>query len=302
MKSAILAALLTTASSAAAFTPSNGMVRRSYQLRSSAEDDAMEVDPALAAVIKEAAAESAAVESAAEPVAEMAILTPSGGGAAAALSAIPEAVTMEAAAVIATPAFEEQVLTTSATGEATLVMSESMPFMEERVNLAGYIGNVGFDPFGFSDDIKMEFLREAEIKHGRVCMLAWLGWVSVDLGARLDSLPEGYESLNSLGAYKAFYAESNEPFIYSPLGLILECIAVPEVLQLWNVWNMAAGRPADRPAGDLNCAFGILDESTPEQIELMKYKELKHCRLGMLAFAGVVVQSTVIGADQFPYF
>jgi len=296
MKSSILAALLTTASSAAAFTPTNVMVRRSYQLRSSADDDAMEVDPALAAVIKEAAAESVA-----EPVAEMAILTPSEGGGTA-VAAIPEAITMEAAAVIVAPAFEEQVLTTSATGAATLVMSESMPFMEKRVNLAGYIGDVGFDPFGFSDDIKIEFLREAEIKHGRVCMLAWLGWVSVDLGAKFDSLPEGYENLNSLGAYKAFYVESDEPFIYTPLGLILECIAVPEVLQLANVWKMAAGQPADRPAGDLNCAFGILDESTPEQIELMKYKELKHCRLGMLAFAGVVAQSTLIGADQFPYF
>jgi len=302
MKSTILAALLTTASCAAAFTPTSGMIRRSYQLRSSTEDQPMEIDPALAAVIKEAAAESVAklvAETAAEPVVEMAMPIPSGG---AAVAAVPEAVVMEAAAVIVSPAVEEQVLTTSATGEVVLMMSESMPFMEERSNLAGYIGNVGFDPFGFSDDIKIEFLREAEIKHGRVCMLAWLGWVSVDLGARLDTLPAGFENLGSLEAYKAFYVDSNESFIYSPLGLILECIAVPEVLQLANVWKMAAGQPADRPAGDLNCAFGILDESTPEQVELMKYKELKHCRLGMLAFAGVVMQSTVIGADKFPYF
>jgi hypothetical protein len=33
-------------------------------------------------------------------------------------------------------------------------------------------GYAGFDPLGFSDYYDLKWLQEAEIKHGRVCMLA----------------------------------------------------------------------------------------------------------------------------------
>merc|ERR1719384_1828294 len=60
--------------------------------------------------------------------------------------------------------------------------SASLPFLPRPQNCKGYVGDVGFDPFSFSDrSFGMEFLREAELKHGRICMLAWTGWVAVDL-------------------------------------------------------------------------------------------------------------------------
>ena len=46
----------------------------------------------------------------------------------------------------------------------------------------------------------MDYLREAEIKHGRICMLAWTGWVAVDLGARIYPLPQEWEGLTSATA------------------------------------------------------------------------------------------------------
>ena len=36
----------------------------------------------------------------------------------------------------------------------------------------------GFDPMGFSLAIDIRWLREAELKHGRVAMLATLGWIT----------------------------------------------------------------------------------------------------------------------------
>ena len=42
--------------------------------------------------------------------------------------------------------------------------------------LAGY---AGFDPLGFSDYYDIKWLQEAEIKHGRICMLAAVGMVSL---------------------------------------------------------------------------------------------------------------------------
>lgn len=46
-------------------------------------------------------------------------------------------------------------------------------------------GDVGFDPVGFSDFIPIDFLREAELKHGRICQLAVVGFITTDLGIHL---------------------------------------------------------------------------------------------------------------------
>lgn len=37
------------------------------------------------------------------------------------------------------------------------------------------VGYAGFDPLSFSDSIDIKWLQESEIKHGRVCMLAFAG-------------------------------------------------------------------------------------------------------------------------------
>jgi membrane peptidoglycan carboxypeptidase len=40
-----------------------------------------------------------------------------------------------------------------------------------------YWENSGFDPLGFSEVFDIRVLREAELKHGRIAMLAVLGWI-----------------------------------------------------------------------------------------------------------------------------
>merc|ERR1712216_54353 len=44
-----------------------------------------------------------------------------------------------------------------------------------------WAGDVGFDPLGISDLIDVRWLREAELKHGRVCMLAATGMIVRDV-------------------------------------------------------------------------------------------------------------------------
>lgn len=56
-------------------------------------------------------------------------------------------------------------------------MSKSIPFLLRPKNLDGMVGDIGFDPFGFATIFPVQFLREAEIKHGRVAMLAVVGWL-----------------------------------------------------------------------------------------------------------------------------
>ena len=79
-----------------------------------------------------------------------------------------------------------------------MVKSESLPFMEEPAHLSGMVGNVGFDPMGLSTPQNIKWMREAELKHGRICMLAWVGWVAVDLGVKFPGAK--YAALSSYQA------------------------------------------------------------------------------------------------------
>ncbi|KAI0567397.1 light-harvest protein [Gracilaria domingensis] len=55
-------------------------------------------------------------------------------------------------------------------------VSPSVPFLPKPKNLSeDMVGYAGFDPFAISELIDIKWLQESEIKHGRVCMLAFLG-------------------------------------------------------------------------------------------------------------------------------
>merc|ERR1711877_10698 len=72
--------------------------------------------------------------------------------------------------------FKPIIDTMSSSDRAVVVRAESKA---QELLKAGVVAPLGFfDPAGFSanlDEGKMLFYREAEIKHGRVCMLAFLG-------------------------------------------------------------------------------------------------------------------------------
>ena len=56
--------------------------------------------------------------------------------------------------------------------------SQAMPFLSRPPALDGTMaGDVGFDPLGFTNYFDLKWLREAELKHGRICMLAWTGCI-----------------------------------------------------------------------------------------------------------------------------
>lgn len=71
------------------------------------------------------------------------------------------------------------------------------------------VGNAGFDPLGLSTPQNINWMREAEIKHGRMCMLAWSGYVMVDLGYTFPGAK--YEGVSSFDAHDA--AVSYELFL-----------------------------------------------------------------------------------------
>ncbi|EEC51848.1 protein fucoxanthin chlorophyll a/c protein [Phaeodactylum tricornutum CCAP 1055/1] len=176
--------------------------------------------------------------------------------------------------------------------EAKYVASESLPFMEYPPNLKGYVGDAGFDPFRFSDFLPMDFLREAELKHGRICMMATAGFAAVDLGLRVYPLPEGYEGLTSVTAHDALVKQGGmgQMLLWFSFLEIFDTVAVIQML------NGSGRRPGDfgfDPAGFLKNADAKKEED-------MMLKELTNGRLAMLAFSGMVTQA-VLTQGPFPY-
>mmetsp|Transcript_22969 Transcript_22969/g.45909 ORF Transcript_22969/g.45909 Transcript_22969/m.45909 type:complete len:203 (+) Transcript_22969:163-771(+) len=179
-------------------------------------------------------------------------------------------------------------------GRAVTSLSEksvSLPFLETPPNTAGYVGDVGFDPFRFSDFIPVDFLREAELKHGRICMMAWLGFVAVDCGFRVYPIPEGFEGITAVQAHDAAVEQGG-------LSQMLLWFSLAEVFDLIAVVQMLEG--SGRAPGDFGLDGGFLKGKSAAEIETMKLKEITHCRLAMFAFSGVVTQA-VLTQGPFPY-
>eukprot|EP00978_Attheya_sp_CCMP212_P042889 scaffold269909_cov67-Attheya_sp.AAC.2 len=168
--------------------------------------------------------------------------------------------------------------------------SQALPFLPAPPNTEGYLGNVGFDPLRFSDYIPMDYLREAELKHGRICMMAWAGFVAVDNGMRIYPLPEAYQGLTSVSAHEALVKSG-------AMGNMLVWFAIMEMVAWIGVSQMLQG--SGRAAGDYGLGHQFMGKTDAER-EAMKLKELKNGRLAMLAFSGVVTQA-VLYDKGFPY-
>lgn len=172
------------------------------------------------------------------------------------------------------------------------VASESLPFLEKPPNLTGYVGDAGFDPFRFSDFLPMDFLREAELKHGRICQLAIVGFAAVDLGFHIYPLPEAYEGLTSVTAHDALVK-------YGAMGQLLLWFSLAEIISSVAVIQMLQG--SGREPGDFGLdPVGFLKGKSKAEVDDMKLKEITHCRLAMFAFSGMVTQA-VLTQGPFPY-
>merc|ERR1719438_721300 len=197
--------------------------------------------------------------------------------------------------------------------------SASLPWLPRPINLDGtMVGDVGFDPFYLSSIPKdwsgfiqppsweergsiptLYWMREAELKHSRVAMLAWFGWLATDgafgitmrfPGEIYKEIPSAYEAHNIL------VEQGSMTFLLLVVGFIEFCSSAVLV-------QVAKGE-SDREAGDFNLdPLRFLKGKTKEEVDDMKLKELNNGRLAMLAFGGVATQAALSDAThQFPYF
>lgn len=169
-------------------------------------------------------------------------------------------------------------------------MSKSMPFLEAPTNLKGWVGDVGFDPLGFSDYFDMKWLREAEIKHGRVSMLATLGFV---LQQFLPAIP-GYVHCD----------DSNLAPTAVGISAMLQIVFYAGILEFWTnkgkVTMLDMFEDDDRVPGALGFdPMGLAVGKSQEEMEVMQLKEIKNGRLAMLAIGGMIHHNWVTGEPLF---
>jgi len=153
-----------------------------------------------------------------------------------------------------------------------------------------------FDPAGFSNDIsdgKLRFYREVELKHGRLGMLAALGFVVAEqwhplFGGDIDG-----------PSYLAFQQTPLETF----WGLVVGSIAIAELYSVFTFNNPAGGEPwsirEDHAEGDYLFDPLNLAPTDKEEFKQMRNKELNNGRLAMLAAAGMIVQELVTEKKLF---
>lgn len=146
----------------------------------------------------------------------------------------------------------------------------------------------GFDPLNLSGMFSLEYMREAELKHGRICQLAAFGYAAVDNG------------FTALGAPKVSSLEAHDITVKSGhMLLLLFIIAMVEAPSYTAIHEMMSGQ-SDRKPGDLGIPYKFCkpgDEATMKKYQLA---EITHCRAAMMGFSGMVTASAATGAP-FPY-
>jgi Chlorophyll A-B binding protein len=173
-------------------------------------------------------------------------------------------------------------------------------------SIPGAIAPTGlFDPLGFAakaDETTLKRYREAELTHGRVAMLATVGFL---VGEAVESKTVLFNGDIS-GPAITHLAQVN-PIFWVFLGA---GIAKAETTRAEIGWVEPKNVPFDKPGllrdtyipGNLGFDPLGLKPSDPSEFFEMQTKELQNGRLAMLAAAGFLAQELVDGKGIIEHF
>jgi hypothetical protein len=190
--------------------------------------------------------------------------------------------------------------------------SVALPFATAPASLDGsMLGDVGFDPLGFSTTpvgpwflgaegrqgriSDLNWYREAELIHGRIAQMAVVGFIAPGLFGTLPG-----NEWTGVDAYS--YTNPLEAFNKVPGLAILQIFLFMSFLEFRRINIIKEEGEAYTP-GDLRIGQG--EESynpfglnySPEQYEEKRLQELKHCRLAMIGIFGLWAQAQASGVS-----
>jgi hypothetical protein len=153
--------------------------------------------------------------------------------------------------------------------------SKALPFLDAPSKLDGTaVGDFGFDPLGLTDTLTdLNYVKAAELKHGRVAMLATVGFIFQQYVHIVSPEADPIKAIAAVG--------------FGPNLQILSAIGVVE-LATWDKTFLTDS------AGDLGFdPLGQLKGKSAKQVAEIKLKEIKNGRLAMIAIIGLIVQNLI---------
>ena len=156
--------------------------------------------------------------------------------------------------------------------------SKALPFLECPEKLDGtLVGDAGFDPMRISDTLQdLEYVRAAELKHGRISQLAIVGFLveekfHLPMFSKISSNP--LDAVKELGV--------------APQAQIFLTLAIIEFITFNKTYDSSSA------PGDFNFGASFLKNKSDAQVLKLKTQEITHCRLAMMAITGAVVQPLI---------
>merc|ERR1719181_1714383 len=194
---------------------------------------------------------------------------------------------------------------------APVVKMEAVAAVEEEIEpppfngvtfaktLPGITGPLGFfDPLGCASEEgmtegKIRFYREVEVKHGRVAMLASLGFLVAE---QFHPLFGGSIDVPSYIAFQETPLQTFWPAVFFLISIV-------EVFSVFTFQTPFGNEPwtirTDHVAGDLGFDPMGLKPTNAAEFKEMQTKELNNGRLAMIGIAGMVVQELISGDKLF---
>jgi len=171
--------------------------------------------------------------------------------------------------------------------------STALPFTTTELD-TGLAGDFGFDPFGLADAESkyppfdtLRWYREAELQHGRVAQLAFLGFV----------WPTFFGTFPSTDQYDFGELNPVDAFFKCPSEALIQITIFVGALEGRRYVRCIKG---DAAPGDVG--LGVPGGWNPLQLNYSEeeyaekeLQEIKHCRLAMLGAIGALVQTLIKG-------
>jgi len=165
--------------------------------------------------------------------------------------------------------------------------SKALPFMNRPALLDGSLaGDVGFDPLGLSNidevGIDLYWLREAEIKHARVAMLAVAGILQVEMFGPAPGC-EAATTKNQMDAFWQIWG-SHPQYIATALILIM-------LIEAFSGIATTSGRESGmRAPGDFGLDPLGFRKGDADKFKRLEAQEIANGRLAMWGAAGLIMQ------------
>lgn len=170
----------------------------------------------------------------------------------------------------------------------SLSRSIALPFLPRpRVLDGSLVGDYGFDPMGIASSDSLLRLREAEVRHGRLAMVATWGWPIAEVGLGIATRvvpPSSVCSGNGCAidtplSANALTLESIRLVSFVYWGVLFAAAVIGEVIA-------ARRQSLQDPRGSFD-PLGLSAVATLQEKKRLQLAEIKHGRLSMCALAFV---------------